>query len=530
MKTWSGLIVLTLLFNLLWSSCGVSSEANNPIRVIMPEQYQQLTTIPFPRETSIVKSILDEQENLYIAGNTNASTLPTKNAFQEELQGEHSGFIAKISSEGEILWCTYLGGAGLDLMQDLFIDSHHQLVILGISNSSQIALHASEEFVETNDDMVFFRALMTLDGTFLHYQRIPLPPLPMMEENMLSAQIYGNEKHCFILSPWYLDQLSQDQELHLAPLYAQNSMIFADYAGHIIWTKDRQDFPHNIKQVLLDASRNAIYIAGSTSSASFPLVRASLGEYTSDYQSNAFLLKMDDEGTIKWSTFLWNQAKDDSIADSIYIDEKGWLYPGGSIRTFPEGKDSSAGNLSVWSPASNLSALWRVVDQEGHFKEDQRWDEAVYPFHAWRLMGNFTIAFNQHYTMAFARSLNLVEHEDELRKHSMIRPYQAFPFGASERQEEDETNIIYKMNRKGEIVFSTYYGGTDPGSFVVEDIKLSHHDQLFVMGRLHNLKPSQLSHLDIPSEVFGMENQIAFVSVFNPEGQKTGIVFFGMDE
>jgi len=47
----------------------------------------------------------------YIVGRTESTNFPTKNAYQEVLGGNEDVFVAKFSSEGLLLWSTYLGGS-----------------------------------------------------------------------------------------------------------------------------------------------------------------------------------------------------------------------------------------------------------------------------------------------------------------------------------------------------------------------------------------------------------------------------------
>jgi hypothetical protein len=63
--------------------------------------------------TEIHEVVMDTERHIYIGGNTSSEELPVVNAFQPTLaaqKGRTDAFLAKISYEGEILFCTYLGG------------------------------------------------------------------------------------------------------------------------------------------------------------------------------------------------------------------------------------------------------------------------------------------------------------------------------------------------------------------------------------------------------------------------------------
>ncbi|MCK5848675.1 MAG: SBBP repeat-containing protein [Caldisericia bacterium] len=57
---------------------------------------------------SVIK--MDKDGNIYLGGETDSSDFPIKNAFQNEIHGNTDAFLAKISSDGKLLWSTYLGG------------------------------------------------------------------------------------------------------------------------------------------------------------------------------------------------------------------------------------------------------------------------------------------------------------------------------------------------------------------------------------------------------------------------------------
>ena len=61
---------------------------------------------------------LDGSNNMYIVGQTNSATMPTRNAYQASLGGSNDAFVAKFnpagSGDSSLLYATYLGGSGDD--------------------------------------------------------------------------------------------------------------------------------------------------------------------------------------------------------------------------------------------------------------------------------------------------------------------------------------------------------------------------------------------------------------------------------
>jgi hypothetical protein len=75
-------------------------------------------------EFEVVAVAVDEAGNAFVSGSTKSSDFPaTEGAFQTELHGEVDAFVAKLSPDGgDVLYATYLGGAGIDGSQTVVLD------------------------------------------------------------------------------------------------------------------------------------------------------------------------------------------------------------------------------------------------------------------------------------------------------------------------------------------------------------------------------------------------------------------------
>ncbi len=87
----------------------------------------------------------DGKGGLYIAGGTSSGNLPTSSAsFQPAFAGGDpnsyqagDGFVAKFdSSSGELLWVTYLGGSGNDIVAGMALDPAGNIYVTGMTASS----------------------------------------------------------------------------------------------------------------------------------------------------------------------------------------------------------------------------------------------------------------------------------------------------------------------------------------------------------------------------------------------------------
>jgi hypothetical protein len=81
--------------------------------------------------------ITDSSSNVYVGGLTNSSNFPvTKDAFQPGPNAGDQGVVAVLDSTGaRLLYGTYIGGSGNDLVEDLGLDSNGRIVIFDRTTS-----------------------------------------------------------------------------------------------------------------------------------------------------------------------------------------------------------------------------------------------------------------------------------------------------------------------------------------------------------------------------------------------------------
>jgi hypothetical protein len=83
---------------------------------------------------------VDTNSNAYITGATNFTNMPVLNAYQGILAGGYDAFVAKFSptavSGSQLVYSTYLGGAGDDFGYGIAVDSSFYAYITGATNST----------------------------------------------------------------------------------------------------------------------------------------------------------------------------------------------------------------------------------------------------------------------------------------------------------------------------------------------------------------------------------------------------------
>ena len=86
---------------------------------------------------SIIAMATDAAGNIYVAGTTTSADFPVVNAAQAVSGGGGSDvFVAKVSPEGQVIWATFLGGAGEDKAFGLALDAQGKVYVAGSTTSA----------------------------------------------------------------------------------------------------------------------------------------------------------------------------------------------------------------------------------------------------------------------------------------------------------------------------------------------------------------------------------------------------------
>jgi len=76
----------------------------------------------------------------YITGFTYSSDFPTKNAFDESINGDDDVFITKFSKRGSLLWSTFLGGSASDRGNDIAVRGDDSCLVVGYTVSDDFPM------------------------------------------------------------------------------------------------------------------------------------------------------------------------------------------------------------------------------------------------------------------------------------------------------------------------------------------------------------------------------------------------------
>ena len=103
----------------------------------------------------------------YVMGTTLSSDFPTQNAYNSTLNGNLDTFLAKFSINGSLLWSTYLGGSSRDEGQSIAVASDGSCYVTGYTNSSDFPTKSAYDSTYNGWYIDAFVAKFSTNGALL---------------------------------------------------------------------------------------------------------------------------------------------------------------------------------------------------------------------------------------------------------------------------------------------------------------------------------------------------------------------------
>ncbi len=239
---------------------------------------------------------VDSSGNAYVAGGTNSSDFPVTagSAYQSVFPVNNmgpSGYLSELDPNGAtLLYSTYLGGNGKDVVTGLALDPNANAYLAGNTSS-------------TNFPVTFGHALQTANNTS------------------------GNASNLF------LSRIDTTQ-------VGLSSLVYSTYLGGSVGETGGS--------VAVDSNGNA-YMTGSTESFDFPTVNAF--QSTLNGSQNALVARVDTVNSILvYSTFLGEGANRGDTGNCIAIDSNSNAYVAGS--TYDTNFPTTTGAFEAAFPAT----------------------------------------------------------------------------------------------------------------------------------------------------------------------------------
>ncbi|MCT7973780.1 SBBP repeat-containing protein [Laspinema olomoucense] len=257
----------------------------------------------------------DGNGNAYITGATYSNNFPIQNGLQSTFGGVQDAFITKLGGDGNLVYSTYIGGTGSELGESIAVDTNQNVYITGTVNAP---------------------LLPVID---------PLPAAPAIADRTFSdpsATLLSPENgspRTFSFSPPinpFEENLGDSQSAFVTKL--------ANDGSRLIYSLLFGGSNNNGTGIAVDNSGN-FYVTGTTNSDNFFKVNAFQG-YSG--QGDAFVTKFSANGSVEYSTYLGGTAEDTSIG--IEVDNAGTVYVAGNTYSpdLPNSLNRFGGNFNAF--------------------------------------------------------------------------------------------------------------------------------------------------------------------------------------
>ena len=268
----------------------------------------------------------DSSGNVYLAGTTEASNFPaTKGAWQTVFGGVADAFAAKLDANGNLVYASYIGGAGQDTGTGIAIDTAGNAYVSGYTSALFPATKGAAQTLYAGGFSDAFVVKLNPAGSAAVYSTL-LGGTGNDEAAAIAVDAAG---HACIAG--YTD--SANLAVYPAPQPWQggegDALVACLNATGTAWTMVSYLGGSNLDQayaLTIDAV-GALYVAGTTYSPDFPVTSgvfqpANAGGY------DAFLAKLNAGGaTMAYATYLGGNGSD--AATTLAVGSAGDVWIGG---------------------------------------------------------------------------------------------------------------------------------------------------------------------------------------------------------
>jgi len=234
----------------------------------------------------------------YIIGETRSSDFPIRNAFNNTLNGNLDTFLAKFSTNGSLLWSSYLGGSEEDYGYSIAVASDGSCYVTGETRSSDFPTKNAYASSFNGGNFDAFVTKFSTTGTLLWSSY-----LGGNGNDAGNSIAVSNDGSCYVTGrTWSSNFPTLDGydlthngywDVFVAKFNATGSLLWSTFFGGAGWD---EAFGISV------ASDGSCCITGYTGSSDFPILDAFNGTYGGS--GDAFVSKFSSEGSLLWSTYL----------------------------------------------------------------------------------------------------------------------------------------------------------------------------------------------------------------------------------
>ena len=264
----------------------------------------------------------DEAGNIYVTGITSASTFPvTEGAYDTTYNGGlRDIFVAKFSKEGQLLWCTYIGGNDMDDGLGIAV-TDEGVYVVGVTESTDFPVSNLTTYGGYYDAFI---CRLSPDGTNLEYSTFfgtstleQACDVVADETGHIFVALYTFSKVLPLVGP-YAAGTDRSDDVYLMKQDGQGETLWSTYFGGSGFER-----PYDME---IDLDGN-VYVGGVSSSVDW-----ATGPYKGEgKQSDAFVAKFRNDGKPLWARAIGGSGYE--TTEELAVDRNQNVYIGGETES-----------------------------------------------------------------------------------------------------------------------------------------------------------------------------------------------------
>jgi hypothetical protein len=267
---------------------------------------------------------VDQAGNAYIAGFTDSTNFPVRNALQTTNRGSFNAFVVKLDPAGSILNSTLFGGTIGDYASSIAVDAAGSVYVAGIATSPDLPMAGAIQ-PQTGGLVDAYVVKIDPSGNRLVYSTY-LGGLGIEGASSIAVDSAGNVYLTGLTSSPNFRTVNALQAAHGGGLFdafvaklnpSGTQLVYSTYLGG---SGDDRAF-----RIAVDTAGSA-YVVGDTNSTNFPVANAA--QRANGGSADAFVAKLNPSGSkLVYSTYLGGSGIDGGTA--IAVDAAGSAYVAG---------------------------------------------------------------------------------------------------------------------------------------------------------------------------------------------------------
>lgn len=251
---------------------------------------------------------VDSDKNTVVVGCTLSDDFPMVNADNSTYGGGASNgdaFVAKLASDGSIVWSTYLGGSADDYASCVALTDEGDVLVAGGTRSTNFPTTAGAWNESHNGHQDVFVTRYTANGNMLwstYIGGVNWDYVTGIAENSQGEiVIAGHTIADFpMLNSYNSTRSNSEYEGYVATLTSDGHLVWSTYMGG---GDAGEGYAQNRIHDLALCEDDSVIVTGWTDSLIFPTTEGAWDRETVMYDEEAFIAKYSSAGSLTWSTF-----------------------------------------------------------------------------------------------------------------------------------------------------------------------------------------------------------------------------------